>query len=107
MQNDLALILLALFIPWEQLHVVFARFNCNELTYKERCAEIWDSIKLSLPAHLQQVARNIELLRKYKADAQVDAALRTNARRSALSDIIPDFYSDDSDDDDDDDHHED
>jgi hypothetical protein len=76
MQNDLALILLALLVPWDQLPPLFARFDCSDQAYKGYCAAIWNEIRLSLPPHIQVVAQNIELLRKSKADAQVDAALR-------------------------------
>jgi hypothetical protein len=54
-------------------------------------------VKLSLPDHLQAVARNMELLRKCKADAKVDATLRREARQAASSVQIAD--SDDDDDD--------
>jgi hypothetical protein len=36
------------------------------------CTEVWELIGLSLPLYLQDVARNIKLLRKCKVDAQVD-----------------------------------
>ena len=85
MQNDLALGLLALLVPWERLPPLFAGIDCAAGRYIDHCAEVWESIKLSLPLHLQDVARNIELLRKCKADAQVDAALRREARQAASS----------------------
>ena len=102
MRNDLALILLALLVPWDQLPPRFAMFECSDQAYKGHCAEIWNQIEPSLPPHIQDVARNIELLRKSKADAQVDAALRKNARRSALSQDSHEEYSDNDDEDNDD-----
>ena len=102
MQNDLALILLALLVPWNQLPPKFATFDCSNQAYKGHCAAIWNEIKPSLPPHIQYVAQNIELLRKSKADAQVDAALWKDARRSALSQIIPEVYSENDDEDNDD-----
>jgi hypothetical protein len=97
MQNDLALILLALLVPWDRLPPLFAEFDCIAGAYQDQCANIWASIVLSLPLHLQDVARNVQLLRKSKADAQVDAALRREARQAAssLQNLISD--SDDSD----------
>jgi hypothetical protein len=88
MQNDLALILLALLVPWDQLPPLFAMFDCSNQAYKSHCAAIWNEIKLTLPLHIQVVAQNIELLQKSKADAQVDAALRKDAYRSAFSQVI-------------------
>jgi helitron helicase-like protein/PIF1-like helicase len=100
MQNDLALGLLALLVPWERLPPLFTGIDCGDGRYIHHCAKVWDSIKLSLPPHLQDVARNCELLRKCKADAQVDAALRREARRAASShdNIVSDSDDDDSDD---------
>jgi hypothetical protein len=57
---------------------------------------------LSLPLHLQAVARNIELLHKCKADAQVDRTLRRKARWAASSLQIVDSDEDDDDDGDED-----
>jgi hypothetical protein len=97
MQDELALILLALLVPWNQLPTIFTVFECADQAYKEHCAEIWNCIKLTLPRHIQNIAENIELLRKSKADYQVDAALRNQARRSALLPQMTDEeeYSDD------------
>ena len=100
MQNDLALGLLALLVPWEQLPPLFIGIDCAAGRYIDHCAKIWDTIKLSLPAHLQEVARNCELLRKCKADAQVDAALRREARQAASShEIVASDSNDDESDD--------
>jgi len=106
MQNELALILLALLVPWNRLPFLFAKFDCADQTYKQHCAKIWNSVKSSLPYHIQDVAQNIELLRKCKADAKVDAALRNDARRSALSQMIQEDYSDNEDEEDYDDEEE-
>jgi hypothetical protein len=95
MQNDLALGLLALLVPWEGLPLLFAGIDCTAGRYIDRCAEVWESVRLSLPPHLEAVARNIELLRKCKADAQVDATLRREARRAASSFQVVDSDSDD------------
>ncbi len=62
MQNDLALILLALLMPWNQLLFLCTMFNCNLQNYKDHYAEIWNFVKPSLPCHIQDVAQNIELL---------------------------------------------
>ena len=41
MQNDLALVLLALLVPWERLPPLFADFDCTAGAYKDHCADIW------------------------------------------------------------------
>ena len=95
MRNELALILLGLLVPWNLLPTLFTMFNCADQTYEDHCAEIWNIIRSSLPHHLQDVAQNIELLRKSKADAQVDAALRQEARDSAFSQTTHEEWLDD------------
>ena len=79
MQNDLALGLLLLLVPWER-PPLFAGINCTAERYIDHCADVWELIWLSVPLHLQGVAWNIELLRKCKADAQVDRTLGKLAR---------------------------
>jgi len=97
MQNDLALGLLGLLVPWEHLPPLFTGIDCTAGGYVSHCAEVWESVKSSLPLHLQDVARNFELLRKSKADAQVDAALRREARQAASSLQVVDSDTDDDD----------
>jgi hypothetical protein len=75
MQNDLALALLALLVPWELLPALFAGIDCTAGRYIDHCAKVWESVRSTLEPHLQDVARNVELLRKCKADAKVDATL--------------------------------
>ena len=41
MQNELALVLLALLVPWERLPPLFADFDCAAGAYKDHCADIW------------------------------------------------------------------
>ena len=79
MQNDLALILLALLVPWEQLPHRFAMFDCSNEVYKGHCATIWNEIMPSLPPHVQIITWNIQLLRKSKEDVQVNAILQKEA----------------------------
>jgi hypothetical protein len=95
MQNDLAEILLALLVPWQLLPPLFLRLQCSLDSYKDHCAGIWLQIKPTLPNHLQDVAQNIELLRKSKEDATIDAILRHNARQSALSRLHDNSESED------------
>jgi hypothetical protein len=96
-QNDLAEIFLALLLPWERLPSLFATFQLSSDSYKDHCHSIWSNVKSSLPLHLQDVAKNIELLRKSKEDARVDTILRNNARQSALYQEAGDLNSDNED----------
>ena len=77
--NDLAEILLALFVPWNDLLSLFRRYA----TQQNACAQVWAIIEPTLAAHNRHFARNIELLRKSKEDCHVDAKLRESANRAA------------------------
>jgi hypothetical protein len=92
--------LLALLVPWERLPPLFAGIDCIAGRYIDHCADVWELIWLSVPLHLQGVAWNIELLRKCKADAQVDRTLRREARQAATSLQIVHNDSDDDNDED-------
>jgi len=86
MQNDLAGILLALFMPWESLPSLFnnamsicgdgCNANCDQSSHTglQACAIVWARVKDTLPEHVQEFARNVELLRKSKDDVDVDMA---------------------------------
>src|SRR5271170_7675936 len=88
MQNDLAAILLALFVPWEDLPSLFndvmsicgdgCNANCDQSSHTglQVCAIVWTRVKNTLPEHVQEFARNVELLRKSKDDVDVDMAER-------------------------------
>ncbi|KFZ23650.1 hypothetical protein V502_01866 [Pseudogymnoascus sp. VKM F-4520 (FW-2644)] len=85
MDNDLAEILLGLFVPWDQLCPLFQKQSINNDTKKDLYSPIWKIIEPMLPPHNRTFARNIELLRKSKEDSQVDAALRS---REAPHDVF-------------------
>ena len=101
MRSDMALVLLALLVPWHRLPPLFDGLDCAAGAYRHHCADIWASVEPTLPPHLQDVARNVQLLRKCKEDARVDAALRREARQAASSaqDVVSDSDDGDSDDD--------
>jgi hypothetical protein len=76
MQNDLAEVLLGLFVPWNQLPALSRKHVSDYGTTRDACAKIWSIVEPSLAPHNRNFANNIELLRKSKEDSQIDAALR-------------------------------
>ncbi|KAI7969587.1 hypothetical protein EIK77_006328 [Talaromyces pinophilus] len=68
-RNDVAEILLGLFVPWATLLPLFQQHATTFITKRDACAQVWDTV------HLQSFAKNIELLRKSKEDCQADAEL--------------------------------
>ena len=79
MEEDLATILLALFVPWQVLPSRFGDVaaTCHDESPPDSgplslSAIVWHSIKESLPDHIQDFARNVELLRKSQEDTEVD-----------------------------------
>lgn len=98
--NDLAEILLGLFTPWQDLGPLLRRSKERGETY----SQLWATVEPTLSPHNRDFARNIDLLRKSKADCQADAKLRESAAVSAaydsydhdIGEIQPtDFYSED------------
>src|SRR5467141_1086199 len=99
MQNDLAEILLALFVPWETLPSLFDDVmsicgdECNAVcdqschTGLQACSIVWSRIVNTLPERVQDLARNVEILRKSKDDVDVDMAER-KAAASAMQDAF-------------------
>jgi hypothetical protein len=81
-QNDLAEILLGLFIPWQDLSSIFHQTPATATTH-DILHSIWASVEPTLPAHIRTFAQNIELLRKSKSDCQADATLRSRSTQHA------------------------
>jgi hypothetical protein len=82
MENDLAEVLLGLFVPWNHLQTLFRQHAANYKTTRDACAKIWKIVEPTLSPHNRNFASNIELLRKSKEDSQIDAALRRAVNRS-------------------------
>ena len=76
MQNDLAEVLLGLFVPWSQLPALSRLHAAGCGIARDVYAKIWSVVKPILSLHNRNFASNIELLRKSKEDSQIDAALR-------------------------------
>lgn len=98
--NDLAEILLGLFTPCQDLAPLLRRSKEQGGNY----SQLWATVEPTLSPHNRDFARNIDLLRKSKADCQADAKLRESVAVSAaydsydhdIGEVQPtDFYSDD------------
>lgn len=74
--NDLAEILLGLFVPWGQLAGLFQEHANAVPTKRDACSRIWKTVEPTLVPHLRTFAANIELLRKSREDSYADAKLR-------------------------------
>jgi PIF1-like helicase len=88
MQNDFAELFLGFFVPWEQLPSLFLRYNEPK---RDASFAVWKSIEPSLPEHIRDFARNMDLLHKSREDVKVDAALRSSemADSESLNDVEP------------------
>lgn len=74
--NDLAEMLLGLFVPWGQLPALFQE-HANAVPIKrDACSRIWEVIEPTLTPHVRRFAPNIELLRKSREDSLADAKLQ-------------------------------
>jgi hypothetical protein len=99
MRDDVAAILLGLFVPWDILLDLFDDImdicddscvtECDKTSHAgvQACADIWAAVRPSLPEHVH--AQNIELLRKSQEDVSVD-----KAERSAFAPIMEDTMED-------------
>lgn len=83
-RNDLAEIFLGLFIPWQNLPLLFSQTPPG-VAANHHLHHIWVSVEPTLPAYLRTFAENIELLRKSKSDCQIDASLRSRSEKTASS----------------------
>jgi hypothetical protein len=75
-QNDLAEILLGLFIPWERLPALVRQSPSRADNVHNILHLIWTTVEPTLPLSIRTFAKNIELLRKSKSDCHADALLR-------------------------------
>lgn len=80
-QNDLAEILLGLFIPWQNLHSLFHEAPTATGSTTGDLHYTWTSVEPTLPSYIRTFAQNIELLRKSKEDCHADMTLRNLSRQ--------------------------
>lgn len=78
-QNDLAEVLLGLFVPWENLASAVRQMPTTAEAAHDNLHHVWAAIEPTRPAHIRNFAQNIELLRKSKADCQADAMFRNRS----------------------------
>jgi hypothetical protein len=79
--NDIAEILLGLFVPWQDLPPLFIRHATSLNPY----TRVWSAVE---PPHRWDFAKNVELLRKSKEDGQLDARLRKAANAIDDNDFL-------------------
>ncbi|KAI7970124.1 hypothetical protein EIK77_000334 [Talaromyces pinophilus] len=80
-KNDMAEVLLGLFVPWHHLTNLFRR----HATQRDACIQVWAAVEPTLAFHNRGFARNIELLRKSKEDCRADAKMWKSANGAAES----------------------
>ena len=67
--NDIAVILLALFVPWDRLQPLFADMGATDDNYSSFCWAIWCLCYPTLDDHVKYYATNVLQMRKSKIDA--------------------------------------
>lgn len=83
--NNIAVILLALFVPWERLPILFRDAGATENTYISCCWNIWSQCCPTLDAHVQYYASNLLQMRRSKVEAQAQAAANAEANHSTVT----------------------
>jgi hypothetical protein len=81
-ENDLAEVLLGLFVPWNQLLALFQQHASHYEAKRDACANVWAIVEPTLSLYNRNFASNIELLWKSKEDSRIDAALRRSMNKS-------------------------
>ncbi len=79
-RNDVALILLVLFVLWNQLPEKFHSYGALLGTYMDYCWNIREDTIGGLEEYVQYAAKNILQIRKSQVDAKLDRDLRNAAR---------------------------
>ena len=82
-ENDIRLILLALFIPWELLPPRFEAFNAVANNFQDFCWQIWLSFAANLEEYVQFHADNILQMRKSQIECRLDREQRKAAESAA------------------------
>ena len=85
-QNNLAKVLLALFIPWQHFPSIF--INTNITTYKQYCWDLWSKYEHFLPSYIKVLTINVQNLQKNKIDIVLDITIyQTNIKASQSMEI--------------------
>lgn len=95
--NDLSVILLALFVCWQHLPLLFSHAattpdqdSSSDYNLLNFCSVAWTTAKHSLPEYIQDLARNVQLLRKSKEDAEIDMMERNMSDSVTASTFVAD-----------------
>lgn len=86
-QNGVVLILLALFIPWNQLPEKFHSYRALLGTYRNYYWNIWKNAIGGLEEYAQYAAKNILQIKKSQLDAKLDRNLRNAAKNRQATDV--------------------
>ena len=68
----MGLILLGLFVPWDQVRLMFIAHKVTETTFLNVCWQMWENIASSLSEHVQYYANNIIQMRRSRKEVQID-----------------------------------
>ncbi len=98
-RHDVALILLALFVPWNQLPEKFHSYGALLGIYTDYCWNIWEDAIGGLEEYAQYTAKNIFQIWKSQLDAKLDRDLRNAVRNYQAADAEM-FDGEDNNDDD-------
>ena len=82
-QNDMGLILLALFIPWQLLPAKFKEYGATPESFETYCWQIWVDLSVSIEPYAQFHADNILQMRKSQLECQLDREQRRAAQTAA------------------------
>ena len=82
-ENDIGLILLALFILWELFPPRFEAFNAAANNFQDFCWQIWLSFAADLEEYVQFHADNILQMRKSQIECRLDREQRKAAKSAA------------------------
>ncbi len=83
-QNDVGLILLALFVPWDQLPENFHTYDANLSLFRNLCWQIWEDTSKQFEEYLLYVTGNILQMRKSQIETKLDQDLHRAAKRNAI-----------------------
>ena len=82
-QNDVGMILLALFVPWDQLADKFHGYQANLSLFRDLCWQIWEDTSQQFEEHALYVAGNIPQIKKSQIETKLDQDLRRAAKDHA------------------------
>ena len=74
--NNITMVLLALFISWKRLFKYFTKLEVTESTVLLLCWNIWYKCQLTLNAHIQFYATNLLQMRKSRLEAHATSESR-------------------------------